>query len=114
MNAAHFLRRCDPKSSNLLTLTLIDRAQSLYESGNWDFSVKDAQALIGGMLFLHLTKADLSTFGGAVPGFHEIMDPSYARPGRIIFKAREIPALQGKERRGKSHPRAACGGLIDI
>ena len=54
---------------NRILLTLIERPDDasgawVYESGNWDLRPDEPALLVGGIIYLHQTKATPSYFGG--------------------------------------------------
>jgi len=90
-----------------------DKETGTYTSCCWDIPVGDAQELVGGWIYLHLTKNDASYFGGVILGIEEMTLPDAGRPKRIIFRFE--PRLQGKEQpwRGRSFMMAWTSGLVD-
>jgi len=81
-----------------------------YDSGNWFVTAADADALIGGMIFLHRTKADRSYFGGKIKSARPITNES----GSPCFVFRFTPSQEGKNApwRGANHTRAWTSGVI--
>jgi len=112
MKAAHFI--CKREGSGLRNLSLIDKHEMIYRSGNWDLSLGEARTLIGGMIFLHPTKSELSAFGGEVLGVAEVLDNSLARAKRVIFRVRATLKGRGVKWRGQAHAMASYGGIIEI
>jgi hypothetical protein len=84
----------------------------LYESGDWDVTPEDAQRLVGGMLYLHQTKAERSYFGGRVESFREV-DVDAAHKRRIVFRLRSMREAKGVPWSGPDHPMAWTSGVLD-
>ena len=57
-----------------------------YISGKWDVSEKDAQSLLGGLIFLHDAKTKTSNFGGLIYDWFKDPVLDKAHPDRISFK----------------------------
>lgn len=87
-------------------LNLHHAGDGVYTSGNWVVSTPDANALRGGMLFLHQTKAKPSYFGGRISSFVQRPD------GRIVFTFTFEPAGRGTPWPGPSHARAWTSGVL--
>lgn len=85
----------------------------LYESGNWDLSSEDAARVVGGLIFLHETKAERSYFGGRIEGFREI-ETDNARSRRVVFRfTSSVTEGKGREWQGDDSPRAWTSGVVD-
>ncbi|MCJ2016310.1 hypothetical protein MKK84_02525 [Methylobacterium sp. E-065] len=84
-----------------------------YRSGWWKISEVDAQALIGGWIYLHEAKAKPSGFGGCVvrvvPAGPD--DEGEGERYGLIFEAHQ----KGRDQawRGASHGMAWTGGLVE-
>lgn len=83
-----------------------------FESGFWDLPEGDAVRVVGGMLYLHETKATPSYFGGVVRSFRVAGDDESA-PGRIVFAVESKGAGKGVPWRGASHAMAWTGGVVE-
>jgi len=57
-----------------------DRYTKLFSSGYWDLAAQDAEALIGGWLYLHATKAEPSYYGGQVQADEFVTRTDVATP----------------------------------
>ncbi len=104
MASIHFICR------NRANLTLLKLP--VYESGDWDVSPEDAEKLIGGMIYLHQTKAKPSYFGGRVESYRG-KDTSNPRSRRIVFVLTAIQQGRGAKWPGASHPRAWTSGVVE-
>src|ERR1700690_3113848 len=103
-NAIHLICRHDDKGwpENVRA----DPDTKLFESGFWDISVDDAQALTGGWLYLHETKGSLSYFGGRIECFAEVPRHDVVHTNRIALKFRPSPTGKEQRWRGHNHTRA--------
>lgn len=93
-------------------LHLHPTAFPVFDSGFWDLSEADAERLVGGMLYLHETKASPSYFGGVVRGFRVAGSDELA-PGRIVFSVESTREGKGVAWKGAAHSMAWTGGLVD-
>lgn len=84
-----------------------------YRSGWWKISEADAQALIGGWIYLHEAKAKPSGFGGRVTGVMPAGPDDEGEGERygLIFEARREGRVQPW--RGADHGMAWTGGLVE-
>ena len=90
-NSAHFLcRTVDGKPRHLRPNSF-----PLSESGMWAIKEDEAKALVGGMIYLHETKAEPSYFGGVVIDYRPADGAEYA--DRWVFTV--ASTLSGKRRR---------------
>jgi hypothetical protein len=105
--------KCDKDDRGQPKNTSCDVATKTFSSGNWDLSVADAEALVGGWLYLHTAKSEKSYFGGPITGFEQIQVPGVARNNRIVLKFH--PAVAGKNApwRSKDSSKAWTGGLVE-
>ena len=109
--AVHF--KCERSEGGGFKGLRYDKATATWRSGRWDLSEQDAQALVGGWLYLHPDKASRSEFGGIVLRYEvEIVD-DVAHQRRIVFHVRKADAGTGQRWRGKSHSMAHASGLVD-
>jgi hypothetical protein len=93
-------------------VTLLDTKHFIYESGYWPVPEPDAVRLIGGMLYLHQTKAKLSKFGGIVLAHRREEEIEQYR-GRMVFKFQATKDARGVVWKGADHPTAWIGGVVD-
>ena len=111
MNAIHLICRRDD-GVNLNRVLLLDRATFSYRSGTWDLDAGEAQALVGGWLYLHPSKNKPSEFGGHISGFEVVQVDGLARETRIDFIFKASPSARGTAWRGQSHGMAWTGGIV--
>ncbi len=84
----------------------------VYESGDWDVTREDAERLVGGMLYLHETKADASYFGGQISAYR-VVETDRAHSDRVIFTVRSMREAKEVRWSGIDHGRASNSGVID-
>ncbi|MCJ2068133.1 hypothetical protein MKK75_04790 [Methylobacterium sp. J-030] len=102
---------CHRQDGRYKNLQLI--GNQTYRSGYWKISEADAQALIGGWVYLHERKAEPSGFGGRVTKI-EPTASDYDGTGRrygLVFEA--CREGRGQVWRGAGHPMAWTGGLTE-
>ncbi len=87
-------------------------AHPQYESGFWDIPEAQAHALVGGMLYLHQTKAEPSYFGGKVLGYR-VAGSAESLPGRIVFTVLSQQHGKSMAWEGASHGMAWDGGHLE-
>lgn len=96
----------------------------------WDFDPDEARKLIGGMIFLHETKAMKSGLGGRVLdiipidlndetqkeylGHIETMDLDPRRPQRVKIMFEITPEGRDQKWRGKDHSMSWTSGIIEV
>ena len=107
----HLICRRVPGGS-LKGVDWIDRAERLCRSVSWDLSQDDAHEIIGGWVYMHESKGDLSQFGGVVEDIEETNTlNSHGRP-EVVIVLRSRKEAKGQKWRGKSHGMAWCGGVV--
>ena len=94
-------------------LNLSKRDKDRWVSGKWDMKPDEASRLIGGTLYLHETKAELSYFGGEVIAVEEVLADDVKKPERIQFVFKPTMAAKNIKWRGQDHARAWCSGIIE-
>jgi hypothetical protein len=109
-NAIHFI--CRHGDRNMPENVSSDPITKLFESGSWDITVTDAEALLGGWLYLQETKLLPSYLGGPIEGYAPVMRDDVAHKARIALKFR--PSVNGKAQkwRGNDHARAWTSGQV--
>ncbi len=112
MKAVHFKNGRD-KQGFLLNLTLLKKAQNLYESGNWSVTEEFAESLVGGWIYLHPSKAKNSEFGGKISGWVRVLDETKANPICIKFHFQTKLDAKEKKWRGMDHTMAWQSGLVE-
>ncbi|NPD69331.1 hypothetical protein HN018_26470 (plasmid) [Lichenicola cladoniae] len=90
-----------------------DATTRAFWSGFWNLKEDEAEPLVGGWLYLHLTKTDLSYYGGPVLEFEWVEISGVVRTKRIRFRFQPSAAAKGVRWRGQSHARAWTGGPVD-
>src|SRR5215217_4270045 len=115
MKAIHFICRRDVDGINLNGVSVVQKGPSpIYRSCCWDISEPDAEALIGGWVYLHPKKTSLSEFGGRVLKFEagqEWLDK--AHQNRVAFFLEASPRGKGQIWRGVDFSLAWTGGLVE-
>jgi len=83
----------------------------VYESGVWVVE-EEAAGLVGGMMYLHETKADKSYFGGRIDS-QRIVETDYARSRRVVFTVTSLREGKGVRWRGAAHGMAWTSGVVE-
>lgn len=82
-----------------------------FESGYWDITSDDASTLIGGMIYLHETKATPSYFGGTVKNYRiEEIDQAHSK--RIVFTVLSQKAGKCVPWEGDQYSMAWTSGIV--
>jgi hypothetical protein len=102
--AIHFICRRD--ASGGFRNGRHDKATGLYRSGNWDLTAQEAEALQGGWVYLHTTKAGASELGGIVRGYEPVVDQEVSRVNRILFLLDVQCCGRNQKWRGATHAMA--------
>jgi hypothetical protein len=84
----------------------------VYDSGDWDVTPEDGARLVGGMIYLHQTKAALSYFGGKIESYSTTETDNSHRL-RIVFRFTFMREGQGAKWRGADHDRAWTSGVVE-
>jgi hypothetical protein len=115
MKAIHFICKRDVDGINLNGVSLVERTpKPIYRTCCWDIPTRDAEALIGGWVYLHPKKAASSEFGGRVIKFEAGQEwLGRAHENRIAFFIEAFPNGRGRVWRGADHSLAWAGGLVD-
>ena len=92
-------------------LSRIEKGKDDYTCGNWDLSKADSDKLVGGMIYLHQTKARPSYFGGKVLSVKEIQTKDHDK--RIVFTFTFAPECRGVAWQGTGRATAWTSGLLD-
>jgi hypothetical protein len=104
--SAHFLCRIvDGKPRHLRAVSF-----PVFESGMWDIKEDEAKALVGGMIYLHDTKAEPSYFGGVVTGYRPADGAEYE--GRWVFTVASTPSGKKAAWEGKDHAMSHFSGIL--
>lgn len=124
MKAIHFIcRKEGPTFRNMSIGKKIDPRHSFEivtgeaVSGYWDIAESDAAEVVGGLLFLHSTKADKAGFIGKITDFETVIIEDKGRSDRIAFKVKIINS-KGYDipwsREGANHAMAHSSGVVPI
>ncbi|SHJ16332.1 hypothetical protein [Wenxinia saemankumensis] len=108
MKVAHVI--CRREGTSLKHLASVGGGK--WTSGFWKLPTEEAEALIGGRIFLHETKIAPSAFGGEVLSWERIAKGEHA--GRVVFTLRPTLADKGVGWRGQDHAMAWYGGLVEV
>ena len=92
---------------------IYDPGAKAFWSGNWTLSDKEAEALVGGWIYFHVTKAEPSYYGGLIYEHTRVKISGVARQDRIKFRFQPSSAARGLRWRGQDHTRAWTGGLVE-
>ena len=110
----HFLCKEDEATlSTSKNMWVEDKENHIYCSGYWKVHKNDADALVGGKIFLHRTKEDKSYFGGEILSYSfKDDDPE----NRIIFKFKAEVEARGRRWEGKYEPVSYCmdSGNVEV
>lgn len=107
MKGIHFINRRETDGYRLINLEQSSDEKGVCYSGYWRLDDDDADALVGGRLYLHETKSQPSAFGGEVL--------SYSRDGeRVKIRFKALAECKGQDWRGHNHAMAYTSQLIDI
>lgn len=85
----------------------------MFESGFWDIPEEDAAAVVGGMLFLHQTKNELSYIGGRITEYRLESRPELAHSRRIVFVFEALKEGKGAQWQGADHVMAWYSGVVE-
>jgi hypothetical protein len=110
-HAIHFI--CKREGIGRKNLGRVSGRAHVWRSGFWDLPLKEAQALVGGWVYLHETKSDPADFGGLVVNALPYKHEGVVHQDRVmlIFEART--AARGVAWRGMDHSRAWTSGLVE-
>jgi hypothetical protein len=86
----------------------------MYKSCCWDITIADAEALIGGWIYLNPKKTKPSDFGGRILSF-EAGQKWKDKPhrNRIVFLLEGRREARGQLWRGSDYGMAHTGGLVE-
>ncbi len=111
VNALHV--RCQRGDDGKLKGLSFEAETGFYHSGWWDLSDDDAQALLGGWLYLHPPTSIKSELGGRIRDFSRAQIGSLPK-GLLTFVFDFSPAARNADWRGRSFTdtRNRTGGLV--
>ncbi len=111
MHAIHL--KCAREGYGYANMTKSDEAKHAYRVGGWEMALEDAEALVGGWLYLHATKKRLSDFGGKVLRVEaDALDGEDAGEG-VAFVFEADMAAKGQEWREAQKGVTWTGGVVD-
>jgi len=84
----HLMCRRNPDGKGFIGLHATHHPQfsNAYVTGKWNVSAEAAQSLLGGLVFLHETKAKPSYLGGLIYDWEITQDAEKANENRVSFK----------------------------
>ncbi|MDA8603695.1 hypothetical protein N9M21_04675, partial [Alphaproteobacteria bacterium] len=137
MWVVHLINRSDPSTDRInerfAGLTLDE--EQLQDPNHrysccWNFKLEEAERLEGGMVYMHRTKKDLSSWAGKVVDVLEVdvsvpedaklfphVESGWLKPKklkRVTFILEYDPQGVGIAWRGQSHRRAWSSGIIEV
>ena len=113
MKVLHVINKQSDDGPGLRHLWPAPGEKDVFHSGYWDLPLAEAETLIGGMLYLHETKAKPSRFGGRVLSVEQREMNEFARPMRVVFKVESLREGRGQKWRGADHDMASYGSIIE-
>jgi len=126
MKRLHLVNKTLEDSYKRMGINKIKGEKNKYWSCCWKFKLEDAKKLIGGSIYFHPTKNELSTFGGQVIDVQPMKINGIATeyytptPGdenkpqdRVYFTFEFTNEHRGQVWRGKDNTRGWTGGIID-
>jgi hypothetical protein len=113
MKVLHVINKQKVKGPGLEHLAPSPVEKDVWFSGYWDIPLAEAETLVGGMLYLHETKAKPSRFGGKVLSVKPAIKSDLARIHRVIFKILASQDAKGVKWRGADHTMASYGKIIE-
>jgi hypothetical protein len=115
MKAIHFICRRNLDGINLNGVSVVEKTpQLIYRTCCWDVSVQDAEALVGGWVYLHPKKTAASEFGGRVLRFEAGQTwEGKSHENRIAFFVQSYTEARGRRWRGADHALAWTGGVVE-
>lgn len=94
-------------------LSLVERQTKTWRSCCWVLGVEQQEALLGGWLYLHNTKASPASFAGQIIGFEDAEREGAAIKGGVAILFRASEAGIGHAWRGADHGMAYSSGVIE-
>ena len=114
MKILHLINKKNDSSFGHAGLTHLKEEPHHYTSCCWDIKEDKAKALVGGMVFLHHTKAEASFMGGVVVDVQPATFENEAQKDRFQIKFRSTLEGRNITWRGKSHTLSYKGDVIDV
>jgi len=85
--------------------------RTIYSSGHWDIPFEEAKLLIGGMIYLHPSKTEVSHFGGLVIDVRSVIREECKRENRVVFVFRPLLEAKNVKWSGADHSMAWSSGI---
>ena len=83
-----------------------------YSTGHWVFSHSKAHSLVGGLVFLHETKAKPAHFGGLIFDWQPVVIDDTKNPNRVTFYFLYVAEALHADWKGHKHDQAWTGNII--
>ena len=111
-NTIHFICRKDPDGRGYVGVYPVRHPMgSAFSSEKWDLKPSEAQSLLGGLIFLHLTKASPAHTAGLIYDWDEIEALDVGRTRRVIFYFLALADSKYARWQGSDHMMAYNSGL---
>jgi hypothetical protein len=108
----HFICRRDPGKLGYIGLEKADHEMgSAFSSEKWDLKPQGAQSLLGGLIFLHLSKSSPAHTGGLIFDWSEVEALESARTKRIKFYFLALADAKYATWQGIDHSMAYTSGI---
>ena len=106
-NTIHFICRRNPDGRGYIGVKPAKHPMGYaYSTEKWDLKASEAQSLLGGLIFLHLTKASPAHTAGLIYDWEEIEALESARTERIKFYFLALADAKYAKWKGVDHPMA--------
>jgi len=126
MKSLHLINKVIEGSYKRMGINKIKGEKNNYYSCCWKFKLEDALELIGGSIYFHPTKKDVSSFGGKVLDVKPMklngIATEYYTPtvgdedrsqDRVYFIFESSDEYRGKKWRGADHDMSWTSGIVD-
>jgi len=126
MKSLHLINKVVEGSYKRMGINKIKGEKNKYYSCCWKFKLEDAKQLIGGSIYFHPTKNDVSTFGGRVLDVQPMKIDGVATEfytptegdedktqDRVYFTFEFSDEYRGQVWRGADHDMSWTSGIID-
>lgn len=111
-NSVHFICRRKPDSRGYIGVEPVEHPMgSAFSSEKWDLKPSEAQSLLGGLIFLHLTKASPAHTAGLIYHWEEVEALESARTERIKFYFLALADAKYAKWQGVDHSMAYTSGF---
>jgi len=126
MKSLHLINKVVEGSYKRMGINKIKGEKNKYYSCCWKFKLEDAKQLIGGSIYFHPTKNDVSTFGGRVLDVQPMKIDGVATEfytptegdenksqNRVYFTFEFSDEYRGQVWKGRDNTRDWTSGIID-